>query len=330
MTDTHETGPAGEAGQTSATGPTDPRLADFERHRRTVFGIAYRMLGSVADAEDLVQDTWLRWSGVTGPVASPGGFLARTVTNLALNKLDSAAVRRESYVGPWLPEPLVAEPDATDGVERAETVSVALLVVLESLSPLERAVFVLKEAFGFSYQEIAEALDRTEAACRQVGSRARAHVRARRPRYDAPPELRRRATDEFLSACVGGDLNRMLELLAPDVTSWTDGGGVISAALRPVTGADNVARFVLGVLRRLGEGAGVRPVLVNGVPGVLVTVDGAVDSVTVFEFAEQPDGAVRISEIRAVRNPHKLAHLAGPAPVPVPGADGSADGSGPA
>ncbi|MGW7587001.1 RNA polymerase sigma-70 factor [Kitasatospora sp. NPDC054768] len=304
MTDTHDAPSA------------DSRSADFEQHRRTVFGIAYRMLGSVADAEDLVQDTWLRWSGATGPVASPGGFLARTVTNLALNKLDSAAVRRESYVGPWLPEPLVAEPDATEGVERAETVSVALLVVLESLSPLERAVFVLKEAFGFSYQEIAEALDRTEAACRQVGSRARAHVRAGRPRYDAPPELRRRATDEFLVACAGGDLNRMLELLAPDVTAWTDGGGVIRAALRPVIGAENVARFVLGVLGQLGEGAGARPVLVNGEPGALVTVDGAVDSVSVFEFAEQPDGTVRIVGIRSVRNPHKLAHLAGAAPVP--------------
>ncbi|MGW3043111.1 RNA polymerase sigma-70 factor [Kitasatospora sp. NPDC001159] len=292
------------------TDTSDTRLADFEQHRRMVFGIAYRMLGSVADAEDLVQDTWLRWSQVAGPVASPGGYLVRTVTNLALNRLDSAAVRRESYIGPWLPEPLVTEPDATDGVERAETVSLALLVVLESLSPLERAVFVLKEAFGFSYLEIAEALDRTEAACRQVGSRARAHVRARRPRYDAPPELRRRATDEFLAACVGGDLNRVLELLAPDVTSWNDGGGVITAALRPITGAEKVARFILGVLHRLGEGAGARPVLVNGEPGVLVTVNGAVDSVSAFDFTEGPDGEPLISAIRAVRNPEKLAHLA--------------------
>ncbi|MFB7912226.1 RNA polymerase sigma-70 factor [Kitasatospora sp. NPDC059146] len=292
------------------TDTPDTRLAAFEQHRRTVFGIAYRMLGSVADAEDLVQDTWLRWSGVTGPVASPAGYLARTVTNLALNRLDSAAVRRESYVGPWLPEPLVSEPDATDGVERAESVSLALLVVLESLSPLERAVFVLKEAFGFSYPEIAEALGRTEAACRQVGSRARAHVRARRPRYDAPPELRRRATDEFLSACVGGDLNRVLELLAPDVTAWSDGGGVIRAALRPVTGADNVARFLLGVLRQLGEAAGVRPVLVNGQPGLLITVDGAVDSVSVLDFTEGPDGEPLVSSIHAVRNPDKLTHLA--------------------
>ncbi|MFF2078195.1 RNA polymerase sigma-70 factor [Kitasatospora sp. NPDC058162] len=292
------------------TDTPDTRLAAFEQHRRMVFGIAYRMLGSVADAEDLVQDTWLRWSGVTGPIASPAGYLARTVTNLALNRLDSAAVRRESYLGPWLPEPLVTEPDATDGVERAESVSLALLVVLESLSPLERAVFVLKEAFGFSYLEIAEALDRTEAACRQVGSRARAHVRARRPRYDAPPTLRRRATDEFLAACVGGDLNRMLELLAPDVTTWSDGGGVIRAALRPVTGADNVARFLLGVLRQLGEAAAARPVLVNGQPGVLITVNGAVDSVSVLDFTEGPNGEPLVSSIHVIRNPNKLTHLA--------------------
>ncbi|MQS13481.1 RNA polymerase sigma-70 factor [Streptomyces kaniharaensis] len=275
-----------------------------------IFGIAYRMLGSVADAEDLVQDTWLRWSRVTGPVAHPGAYLARTVTNLALNRLDSAAVRRESYVGPWLPEPLVTEPDATEDVERAETVSLAVMVLLESLSPLERAVFVLKEAFGFSYKEIAEALDRTEAACRQVGSRAKAHVQAGRPRYDAPPELRRRATDEFLAACAGGDLNRMLELLAPDVTSWTDGGGVVRAALRPITGADKVARFILGVLSQLGEGADARPALVNGQPGLLVTVDGAVDSVMAFDFVEGSDGGPRIAAMRSIRNPHKLSHVA--------------------
>ncbi|MFF0412624.1 RNA polymerase sigma factor SigJ [Kitasatospora sp. NPDC004745] len=284
---------------------------DFEQHRRMIFGIAYRMLGSLTDAEDLVQDTWLRWTRVRGPVANPGGYLARTVTNLALTRLGSAAVRRETYPGTWLPEPLVAGPDAADGAERAETVSLALLVVLESLSPLERAVFVLNEAFGFSYREIAEALDRTEAACRQVGSRARAHVRARRPRYDAPPELRRRATDEFLAACAGGDLNRVLELLAPEVTAWTDGGGVVSAALRPVTGARNVARFLLGVLGRLGGGAAARPVLVNGQPGLLLTLDGVVDAVSVLEFVEAPDGGLRIAELRTVRNPAKLAHLTG-------------------
>jgi RNA polymerase sigma-70 factor (ECF subfamily) len=173
---------------------------------------------------------------------------------------------------------------------------------------LERAVFVLKEVFGFSYKEIGEALDRSETACRQVGSRARAHVQAGRPRYDAPADLRRRATDEFLAACVGGDLNRMLELLAPDVTSWTDGGGVVRAALRPVTGADNVARFVLGVLQQLG-GAGARPALVNGQPGLLLTVGDRVDSVTVLDFVEGPDGAPLVAAMRTVRNPHKLTRL---------------------
>ncbi|WP_051837020.1 RNA polymerase sigma factor SigJ [Streptomyces sp. NRRL WC-3742] len=294
------------------------------------------MLGSVADAEDLVQDTWLRWNGVTDPVASPGAYLTRTVTNLALNKLTSATARRESYVGPWLPEPLVDEPDATEGVERAESVSMALLVVMESLSPLERAVFVLKEAFGYTYQEIAEALDRTEAACRQIGSRAKAHVRARRPRYDAPPELRRRATDEFLAACVGGDLNRVLELLAPEVTTWSDGGGIVRAALRPVVGADKTARFILGLMSRYAANAAARPVLVNGQPGLLITLDGVLDSVVVLdldeaegpqgpEAAQGSEGLARISAIRVVRNPEKLAHLVGPA-----GHTGPAGPTGPA
>ncbi|MGW6917391.1 RNA polymerase sigma-70 factor [Kitasatospora sp. NPDC054939] len=281
-------------------GVVDPAL--FEQHRRMLFGIAYRMLGSVADAEDLVQDTWLRWSRVTEPVANPAGYLARTVTNLALNRLESAAVRREAYVGPWLPEPLVTTADSADGIERAEAVSLAMLVVLESLSPLERAVFVLKEVFGFSYREIADALDRSEAACRQVGSRAKAHVRAGRPRFDAPADVRRRVTDEFLAACVGGDLNRMLDLLAPDVTSWTDGGGVVRAALRPVSGAGNVGRFVLGVMGKLPGESVASPVLVNGQPGLLVEAAGRIEAVAVLELTE--DG--RIVELRVVRNPAKL------------------------
>ncbi|MEV7772790.1 sigma-70 family RNA polymerase sigma factor [Kitasatospora sp. NPDC086791] len=314
MTDTHDTRPA-----------------DFERHRRTVLGIAYRMLGSVTDAEELVEDTRRRWSGLTDPVTDPGRFLVRTVTTLALDRLEAAAVRREAYVGPWLPEPLVTElspteswptelpptgPDVTDGAERTRTASLALLTVLESLSPDERAVFVLKETCGFSYREIAEALGHTESACREVGSLARAQVRAARPRSDAPPELRRRATDEFLMACVGGDISRMLELLAPGVTAWIDGGGVVGAALWPVTGAESVARATLGVLRQLREGAA-HPVLVNGEPGLLVTVGGAVDSVSVLDFVAGTDGTLLISAIRAVRNPHKLTHLTAPAPAAV-------------
>ncbi|WP_405358678.1 RNA polymerase sigma-70 factor [Kitasatospora sp. NBC_00085] len=279
-------------------------IAAFEQHRPMLFGIAYRMLGSVADAEDLVQDTWLRCSQVSGPVANQVGYLARTITNLALNRLSSAAVKREQYVGPWLPEPLVTVPDATGDVELAESVSLAMLVVLESLSPLERAVFVLKEVLGFSHREIAEALDRTEASVRQVGSRAKAHVQARRPRYETPAEVTRRVTEEFLAACLGGDLNRMLELLAPDVTAWNDGGGKVRAALRPLHGAENVARFLAAVLAQPMEAPRFVAVDVNGRPGLLITTVGRPDSVSCVEVENG-----RITEIRVIRNPDKLRHL---------------------
>ncbi|MBD3005601.1 RNA polymerase sigma-70 factor [Streptomyces sp. 5-10] len=279
----------------------------FEEHRRTLFGIAYRMLGSVADAEDVVQDAWLRCSQVSTPVDNPAGYLARTVTNLALNRLTSAAATRERYVGPWLPEPLVTRPDVGEEVELAESVSLAMLVVLESLSPLERAVFVLKEVFGFSFKEIAGMLERGEAAVRQVGSRARAHVQARRPRYDAPAKVRRQVTEEFLAACLGGDLNRMMELLAPDVTAWSDGGGKVKAALRPQRGAEKVARFLAAVLAQPMDDPRVHVVDVNGRPGLLLTVAGRPDTVA---CAEVEDG--RITEIRIIRNPEKLRHLPPP------------------
>lgn len=288
---------------------TGSALEVFEEQRPMLFGIAYRMLASVADAEDILQDTWLKWSAVdVGALDHPRAYLARTVTNLSINRLKSAAVRRESYVGPWLPEPLVTQDDAGHRAEQAEAVSLAMLVVLETLSPLERAVFVLKDVFGFSYAEIAGILGRAEASVRQVSSRARAHVQARRPRYDAPADTRRRVTDEFLAACVGGDLNQMMELLAPDVTAWTDGGGKIQAALRPLHGADNVARWILGVLRRLPADPGAEPVLVNGEPGILITSSGAPDSVIAADLSA--DG--RIEAIRLIRNPGKLGHLPPP------------------
>ncbi|MFC1418462.1 RNA polymerase sigma-70 factor [Streptacidiphilus cavernicola] len=289
---------------------TADALALFQEHRPVLFGIAYRMLGSVADAEDIVQDAWLRWSGVDPDgVAEPRAYLARTVTNLALNRLSSAAVQRESYIGSWLPEPVVTAPDAGGVLERAEDVSLAVLVVLESLSPLERAVFVLREAFGFSYAEIAGMLERTEVSVRQVGSRARGHVQTRRPRYEAVPEVRRRVTDEFLAACVGGDLNRMMELLAPDVTVWSDGGGRVRAALRPVVGADRAARWILGVLdrNRLPAGTVVHRVDVNGQPGLLTGSAGVPDNVAVLELDE-----TGITAIRLVRNPDKLRHITMP------------------
>lgn len=280
----------------------------FEEHRRLLFGIAYRMLGSVADAEDVVQDAWLRWNAVGDPVDNPRAYLARTVTNLSLNRLRSAAAQRESYVGPWLPEPLVTAPDVAEDVERAESISLAMLVVLETLSPLERAVFVLREVFDFPYADIAGMLDRSEAATRQVGHRARSHVRARSPRFDTSDDVRRRVTEEFLTACVGGDIDRMLRLLAPDVTAWTDGGGKAQAALRPIHGADKVARWILGVLSRFDGSLDVVPVGVNGQPGVMVGSGGRADSVATLDVA---DG--RITAIRLIRNPDKLRSVGGPA-----------------
>ena len=289
---------------------TDDALVLFQEHRPVLFGIAYRMLSSAADAEDVLQDAWLSWSRVDlATVVEPRAYLARTVTNLSLNRMGSAAVRREAYVGTWLPEPLVTGPDAGDGVEQAEAISLAMVVVLESLSPLERAVFVLKEVFGFPYGEIAGMLDRTEVSVRQVGSRARSHVQSRRPRYEAPPEVRRQVTDEFLAACVGGDLNRMMEMLAPDVTVWSDGGGKVRAALRPIVGADKAARWILGVLARPIPDFGVHHVLVNGQPGLLVTSGEMADSVLVVELDE-----TGITGIRVVRNPDKLTGVATPPP----------------
>ncbi len=282
---------------------TASRTAVFEEQRRTLFGIAYRMLGSVADAEDIVQEAWLRWQGTDADVESPRAYLARTVTNLALNHLGSATARREQYVGPWLPEPLVTEPDAARDVEQAESVSLAMLVVMETLSPLERAVFVLKEVFGFPYAEIARVLDRSEASVRQVGHRARSHVQARRPRY-APADEVRGVTEQFLAACLGGDLNHMLELLAPDVTAWTDGGGKVQAALRPLHGADKVARWLLGVLSRQPEEVGARFVDVNGQPGIVLTLAGRPDTVGVLDVHNG-----RITALRLVRNPDKLQGL---------------------
>ncbi|MFI6284413.1 RNA polymerase sigma-70 factor [Streptomyces sp. NPDC051018] len=279
-------------------------LAVFEQHRRMLFGIAYRMLGSVADAEDLVQDTWLRCSRVPTPVDNPAAYLARTVTNLALDRLTSAAATRERYVGPWLPEPLVTQPDASQEVELAESVSLAMLVVLDTLSPLERAVFVLQEVFGFSLKEIAGMLERSEASVRQVAHRARSHIQARRPRYSTPAEVRRRITDEFLAACLGGDLNRMMELLAPDVTAWSDGGGKVKAAVHPQRGAEKVARFLTAVLTQPMDDPKLHAVDVNGRPGLLLTVAGRPDSVACVEVVD-----ARITEIRIIRNPAKLRHL---------------------
>lgn len=283
------------------------RTTVFEQHRGRMFGIAYRMLGSITDAEDVLQDAWLKWSQAAGHVSQPGAYLARTVTNLSLNRLTSAAARREEYVGPWLPEPLVGTaPDVADEVELSESVSLAMLVVLESLSPLERAVFILRDVFGYSFRELAEILGRSEPAVRQLAHRAKSDVAARRPRFDATQEERRRVTEEFLAACLSGDVDRLLALLAPDVAVWTDGGGKVSfAAQRPVRGAKGAAWGAMEIFRRLPDVAASMAV-VNGRPGFVVTSSGAVNSVACLEVT-----AGRIAEIRVIRNPDKLRHLAG-------------------
>ena len=298
------------------------------RDRGLLFATAYRMLGSVADAEDVLQDAWLKWNAADrASVVHPTAYMVRTVTRLCLSHLTSARATRETYVGPWLPEPLLtgladraghtvggrtgptalARPDVAEEAELADSVSMAMLVVLESLSPLERVVFVLREVFGYEYGEIAGFLDRTEPAVRQIAHRARGHIQARRPRYDADDAERRELTERFLAACAGGDLNAMMEVLAPDVTAWSDGGGMVSAATRPVHSADRVARWILGVLRKPAVADVVAaPVDINGRPGLLFTREGRPIGALVFEVA---DG--RIAEMRLQVNPAKLRGLAG-------------------
>ncbi|MFI0924469.1 RNA polymerase sigma-70 factor [Streptomyces sp. NPDC021012] len=288
------------------TTATDDALADFTAHRRLLFGTAYRMLGSVADAEDVLQDAWLTWSRTRrGPVANARAYLVRTVTNLSLNRLTSAHATRESYVGPWLPEPLLTAPDLVEGAELADSVSTALLVVLESLSPVERAVFVLREVFGYSHAEIAGILDRSEANVRQTAHRARGHVQARRPRFDTDQEQRQAVTERFLAACTGGDLNAMMELLAPDVTAWSDGGGKVTAARRPLHGTDPVARWMLGVLAKPELlGMAWESAVVNGEEGVLFTMGGHPVGALTYDL-----NGGRIQNLRFQVNPDKLSGL---------------------
>ncbi|WSK73401.1 RNA polymerase sigma factor SigJ [Streptomyces sp. NBC_01276] len=268
------------------------------------------MLGTVSDAEDIVQDTWLAWNKADrSEVRHPKAYLVRTVTNLSLNRLTSARATREEYVGPWLPEPLLTAPDVAQERELAESVSTAMLVVLESLTPVERAVFVLREVFGYSHAEIAGFLDRPEPTVRQISHRARKHVAERRTVYDTDAAQREEVTARFLSACAGGDLNAVLELLAPDVTAWSDGGGKVSAARRPVYGSDHVGRFLIGVIAKAARDAVdvfpvPTPAVINGELGVLILAgDTPVGAITY----DLEDGLMR--NLRFQINPDKLAGL---------------------
>jgi RNA polymerase sigma-70 factor (ECF subfamily) len=290
----------------------------FEAHRDLLFAVAYRMLGTITDTEDAVQDAWLRWSAAPrSEVADPRAYLARIVVNTALNRLRSVRARREAYIGPWLPEPLLTEtlltetgPDPAERAVLAESVSVAMLVVLESLTPEERAVFVLREVFGFSYVEIGASLGRTDATVRQIAHRAREHVQARRPRFDVDPTQQREVTRRFLDAATGGDIEGLMAVLAPNVTLLTDGGGKARAALRPITGAGKVARFVAAISTRPYMGMeisamSIEAAEINGGPGTLVTLGGQPVAVLTLAVA---DG--RITAIQLVANPEKLSAIA--------------------
>ncbi|MCX5562033.1 RNA polymerase sigma-70 factor [Streptomyces sp. NBC_00038] len=278
----------------------------YIEHRRLLFATAYRMLGSVADAEDVLQDAWLSWSTADRKaIRHPKAYLVRTVTNLSLNRLTSARAKRETYVGPWLPEPLLTSPDIATETELADSVSTAMLVVLETLSPVERAVFLLREVFDYSHAEIAETLERPEPTVRQIAHRARAHVQARRPRFDTDQTRRRQVTAQFLDACAGGDLNAVMELLAPDVTAWSDGGGKVTAASRPLHGTDHVARWLVGFLAKPELAAlTMEPAVINGELGVLATLGGHTVGALSFDLL---DG--RIQNLRFQVNPDKLSGL---------------------
>ncbi|QFY10497.1 sigma-70 family RNA polymerase sigma factor [Nonomuraea phyllanthi] len=294
----------------------------FVDHRELLFSVVYTMLGSVADTEDVLQETWLAWaprSGSGEEIANPRAYLVRIAVNRALARQESINRRREHYVGPWLPEPVATgdQQDASEQAIRAESVSMALLVVLQSLTPLERVVFLLNEVFGYAHTEIAGILDRTPASVRQLAHRAREHVQARRPRYDVDPRLRRKATEKFLAAVFGGDLGGLLRLLAPDVTLWSDGGGKApQPGLRPVHGRDKVARLLTSGFDRVPAGLDIRYREVNGDPSAVLFDGDAPFGMMVLDLT--PDGE-QVSGIYTVTNPDKLTHLGQADPEGEPG-----------
>ncbi|MEV7996174.1 RNA polymerase sigma-70 factor [Streptomyces sp. NPDC086077] len=293
------------AGRHAGGGRVDPATEAFVAHRNLLFTVAYEMLGSAADAEDVLQETWLRWAGVDlGTVRDRRAYLVRITTRQSLSRLRTLGRRKESYVGSWLPEPLLTTPDVAEDVELADSVSMAMLLVLETLTPTERAVFVLREVFDLGYDEIAGAVDKTPATVRQIAHRARAHVAARRPRGVVSPTETREALDAFRRAVETGDLQSLLDILAPDVVLVGDGGGVKQAILRPVVGADKVARLMIGGMSRVPGPARLRPTEVNGRPALFLQLDGELDTVVAVRI---DDGL--ITGLYAVRNPEKLSRM---------------------
>jgi RNA polymerase sigma-70 factor (TIGR02957 family) len=285
----------------------------FVAHRSLLFTVAYELLGSAADAEDTVQETWLRWDGIGAQarteVADPRAYLVRIVSRQALNRLRTLARRKEDYVGQWLPEPVLTTPDVAEDVELAESMSIAMLTVLETLTPTERAVFVLREVFDLPFDEIAVATAKSAASVRQIAHRARSHVAARRPRMTVDRVEQRRVVDRFLNALRTGDLQALMDALAPDAVLIADGGGVVAAVRHPVEGAKKIVNL-LGGFVRFAPTALIEPALVNGAPGARILIDGILDTVVGFAFE---DG--RISRVFAVRNPEKLHRLGTVTPI---------------
>jgi RNA polymerase sigma-70 factor (TIGR02957 family) len=298
--------PATDAAAQPAHGSRpDPATGAFLAHRNLLFTVAYEMLGSAADAEDVLQETWLRWAGVDlSTVRDQRAYLVRITTRQALSRLRTLRRRKESYVGPWLPEPLLTAPDVAEDVELADSVSMAMLLVLETLAPTERAVFVLRDVFDLEYDEIAETVDKSPAAVRQIAHRARAHVAARRPRGIVSPAETRGALEAFRRAAETGDVQGLLDILAPDVVLLGDGGGVKQAILRPVVGAGKVARLLATGLGRIIATASLHPAQVNGYPALIIRLDGEIDTVVAVRIE---DGL--ITGLYGVRNPEKLSHM---------------------
>ncbi|WP_214411032.1 RNA polymerase sigma-70 factor [Sphaerisporangium fuscum] len=290
---------------------TNAATETFLAYRNLLFTVAYEMLGSAADAEDVLQETWLRWvKADLAQVQDQRAYLIRITTRQSLNRLRSMKSRKEAYVGPWLPEPLLTAPDVADDVELAESVSMALMLVLETLSPTERAVFVLREAFDVGYDEIAAAVGKSPAAVRQIAYRARRHVDARRPREVVSSSEAWAALESFQRALALGDLQGLLDVLAPEVVLVSDGGGVKQAAPRPIISADKVARFILAGPSKAQVTLTSDPTVVNGGPALIIRVDGEVDGV----IAVRVEGA-RITGLYYVRNPQKLTRIDAETPL---------------
>jgi RNA polymerase sigma-70 factor, ECF subfamily len=290
---------------------TDPATETFVAHRNLLFTVAYEMLGSAADAEDVLQESWLRWVKVdVGQVRDQRAYLVRITTRQSLDRLRTMRRRREAYIGPWLPEPLLTAPDVAEDVELAESVSMALMLVLETLSPTERAVFVLREAFDLGYDEIAAAVDKSPAAVRQIAYRARHHVDARRPREVVSPSEIRAALEAFQRAVETRDLQGLLDVLAPEVVLVGDGGGVKQATLRPIIGAEKVVRYFFAGFGMPEGTLTVDPAMINGNPALVVRLDGEIDGVMAIRVED-----ARITGLYYVRNPEKLTRVESETPL---------------